>query len=113
MLSRRARRARLPEAEVDPMGGLGNLVDIMLVFCCGLMVALVLSWNLQSVIFAKVSPEEKQRLMQTMQKAISVERGQELEQVPDIESGGGSGYQEMGTVYRDPLTGKLILIEGD
>lgn len=113
MLSRKARRARLPEEEVDPMGGLGNLVDVMLVFCCGLMVALVLSWNLQNVIFAKVSPDEKQRLMQIMQKAVNVEQGRELDQVPQIEQGGGAGYQEMGTVYRDPETGKLIMIEGN
>ena len=113
MLSRRMRRGRLSEEEVDLLGGLGNLIDVMLVFCCGLMVALVLSWNLQNIIFAKVKPEEKQRLMQSIQKAINVERGRELGDVPQIRQGGGAGYQEMGTVYQDPKTGKLIMIEGD
>jgi len=112
VLSRRMKRERLSEEEVDPLGGLGNLVDVMLVFCCGLMVALVLSWNLQNIIFARVKPEEKQRLMQSMQKIINVERGRELKEVPQMQQGGGSGYQEMGTVYRDPKTGKLIMIEG-
>ncbi|AGL00368.1 hypothetical protein Desgi_0816 [Desulfoscipio gibsoniae DSM 7213] len=111
MLSRKMRRGRLSEEEVDPLGGLGNLIDVMLVFSCGLMVALVLSWNLQNIIFAKVKPEEKQRLMQSIQKVINVERGQELEEVPQIQQGGGAGYQEMGTVYRDPKSGKLIMIE--
>ncbi|MCG0278438.1 MAG: DUF2149 domain-containing protein [Thermanaeromonas sp.] len=90
---------------------MANLIDVMLVFCCGLMVALVLSWNLQNIIFAKVKPEEKQRLMQNIQRVINVERGRELKEIPDLEKGGGSGYQEMGTVYKDPKTGKLILIE--
>ncbi len=111
MLLRRKRRSRLSEEEIDPIGGLGNLIDVMLVFCCGLMVALVLSWNLQNVIFAQVDPEEKQRLMRDMQKVINVEQGQELEEVPEIQQGGGAGYQEMGTVYKDPQTGKLIMIE--
>lgn len=111
MLSRRMRRRRLSGEEVDPLGGLANLVDVMLVFCCGLMIALVLSWNLQNIIFAKVKPEEKQRLMQSIQKVIDVERGRELKEVPRIQQGEGSGYREMGTVYRDPKTGKLIMIE--
>ncbi|NHM27597.1 DUF2149 domain-containing protein [Desulfofundulus sp. TPOSR] len=111
MLFRRRRRERLSADEIDPLGGLANLIDVMLVFCCGLMVALVLSWNLQNIIFAKVKPEEKQRLMQSIQRVINVERGKELKQMPQIEQGGGFGFQEMGTVYQDPKTGKLIMIE--
>ena len=98
--------------EVDPMGGLANPVDVMQVFCCGWMIALVLSWNLQNVIFAEVKPEEKQNLMQRIQKVINVEQGKELKEVPQIQQGSGSGYHEMGTVYKDPETGKLIMIEG-
>ncbi|RKO66555.1 DUF2149 domain-containing protein [Desulfofundulus salinus] len=111
VLFRRRRRERLSAEEVDLLGGLANLIDVMLVFCCGLMVALVLSWNLQNIIFAKVKPEEKQRLMQSIQRVINVERGKELKEIPGIEQGGGFGYQEMGTVYQDPKTGKLIMIE--
>lgn len=111
MLSRRLKRSRLREDEADPLGGVANLLDIMLVFACGLMVALVLSWNLHNIIFAKVNSQEKQRLMQSIQKVIDVEQGKELMEIPQIEKGGGSGYQEMGTVYRDAKTGKLIMIE--
>lgn len=95
------------------MAGLANMLDVMLVFCCGLLIALVLSWNLQSVLFARVSPEEKQRLLEAIQRVIEVEQAQELYEIPDIEQGGGggSGFQEMGTVYRDPETGKLIMIQ--
>lgn len=111
MLSRRLKRSRLREDVTDPLGGVANLLDIMLVFACGLMVALVLSWNLQNIIFTRVDPQEKQRLLQSIQKVISVEQGKELKEIPQIEKSGGSGYQEMGTVYRDAKTGKLIMIE--
>ncbi|MEW6622885.1 MAG: DUF2149 domain-containing protein [Bacillota bacterium] len=79
--------------ENDPMSGLANLIDVMLVFCVGLMIALVLSWNLQNIIF------------------VNVERGRELKEIPQIQESGGEGYQEMGKVYQDPETGRLILIE--
>ena len=95
MLDRRMRRPRLCEEEVDPMSGLANLVDVMLVFCCGLLVALVMTWHLQDILFKKVD----------------VEKGRQLKDVPKIEAGGGEGYSEMGTVYQDPKTGKLILIQ--
>jgi hypothetical protein len=39
--------------------------------------------------------------------------GEELPQVPDSMQSqlqDGSGYESLGTVYRDPETGKLILI---
>ncbi|HOV78889.1 MAG TPA: DUF2149 domain-containing protein [Bacillota bacterium] len=93
------------------MDGVRNLIDVMLVFAVGLLVSLVLSWNLQNVIFARVDTQEKQRILQSIQKVIDVEQGKELEEIPQIEKGGGAGYQEMGTVYRDDKTGKLIMIE--
>jgi len=111
VLSRRLKRSRLREEEADPLSGVANLLDIMMVFACGLMIALVLSWNLQNIIFTRLDPQEKRHLLQSIQKIIDVEQGKELEEIPQIEKGGGSGYQEMGTVYRDAKTGKLIMIE--
>lgn len=81
------------EEVVDLMGGLANLLDVMLVFCVGLMIALVMSWNLQHVIF------------------VDVEKGRELHELPQLQDDGGQGFQEMGKVFQDPETGKLILIE--
>ncbi|MHB1127597.1 MAG: DUF2149 domain-containing protein [Bacillota bacterium] len=111
MLRRNRRRWLLAEEDLDPLAGLSNMVDVMLVFACGLIAALVLSWNLQSVFLQDKSPEARQRLLQAIQQVVSLEQGKELDQVPDVGSGAGSGYQEMGTVYRDPKTGKLIMIE--
>jgi hypothetical protein len=85
----------------------------MLVFCCGLIAALVLSWNLQSVLFTRTSPEERARLIEAVRRAVLLEKGKELREVPEIQGQGGSGYQQVGTVFRDPRTGKLIMVEGE
>jgi hypothetical protein len=96
---------------VNPLEGLANLVDVMLVFACGLLVALVLSWNLQDVFFQEMEPDKRHQLLQAIQSAISVEQGRELDEFPQLGSGSGAGFQELGTVFRDPETGKLIMIE--
>ncbi len=85
----------------EPLGPLANLVDIILVFACGLIAALVaLSPNLQEHF--KVSKETK-----------VISQGKELVDVPkEIKEklDGTNGYKSLGQVYKDPSTGKLILI---
>ncbi|GLS90315.1 hypothetical protein GCM10007916_13820 [Psychromonas marina] len=105
------RSSQFDSPEAEPLGPLANLVDIMLVFSCGLIAALV-----------AVSPDlekhfdinTQQKLPTNMQTVTSV--GKELSAPPEtlqkkIQS--QSGYQSMGQVYRDPETGKLILISND
>lgn len=112
MSFQKPRRFYQGEEELDPVGGAANnLLDLMLVFACGLLIALVLSWYLQDIFFRETSPQERQRLRQAIQKAVQLEQGKELRETPFIEKGGGSGYQELGTVYIDPRTKKLIMIE--
>ncbi len=85
----------------EPLGPLANLVDIILVFACGLIAALVaLSPNLQEHF--KVSKESK-----------VISQGKELADVPKEikeKQDGTNGYKSLGQVYKDPKTGKLILI---
>lgn len=92
-------RAAQIEEDVDPMASLGNIGDIMLVFACGLMVALVLAWNVD------------------LQQFQQVDVGEELDAEPDtieqVLEGGGSTYVEAGTVYMDAETGKYYLVESD
>lgn len=109
------RRFLWSEDEADPIGGLANLLDVMLVFCCGLMVALIMSWNLQGIFSADLSQEERDKMLQAINRIVNVAEGQELTEIPPIQqtgAGGGEGFQEVGTVFRDPNTGKLIMIEG-
>ena len=109
---RKNRRRLLNASEEDPMAGTSNLVDAMLVLAVGFLIFLVLSWNMQDVVFSDASPEEKKQTMESMQKAAEIQQGKQLNNTPQSQSGQGKGYVQMGTVYKDPGTGKLIMVEG-
>ena len=83
MVRKRSRR-RSRRVEEDPMAGTSNLVPS------------------QSV----------QEKMQQQQQTTEVNQGQELNDTPDTTNSSGQGYTEMGKVYKDPSTGKLIMVEG-
>ena len=92
----------------EPLGPLANLVDIMLVFACGLIAALVAqSADLKQYFDVENTSSTEQALQQP------VKQGKELINVPESlrnSAQGTEGYQSMGQVYKDPETGKLILI---
>jgi hypothetical protein len=95
------KRSRFDDAMEDPQTSLVNLVDIMLVFICGLVVALV----------------SAQRQMQAEVSAASagqevVQKGRELSELPEGLRGqvAGEGMEPVGQVFKDPKTGKLILV---
>lgn len=111
MLRRRGRKWLCADEDLDPMDSLANLTDLMLVFACGLIGALVVFWQLQDLFAPTRSAAERQRLLEAVRKVVAVEQGKELPSLPEVGSSAGSGYQAIGTVYRDPKTGKLIMIE--
>ncbi|MDR2360923.1 MAG: DUF2149 domain-containing protein [Oscillospiraceae bacterium] len=88
--------------DINPMDGLANLADIMLVLACGLMLALVINWNVK--ISAENAPDNSEET-----------EYEEIEPANEGESGGvnSAGYTEVGVVYRDPDTGKLYLVTND
>ncbi len=104
-MKRRWSQSRFDAAPEDPQASLVNLVDIMLVFICGLIVALV---SAQPQLFK----ESIAAAPQTAGGEQVVEQGRELAEMPEGLRGkqGGSGLQPVGQVYRDPQTGKLILV---
>jgi len=85
--------------DADPRTGLVNLADVMLVFACGLMLALVTYWNLDISSLSEVIQAE------------DVTEVTDINDLADDEISGGGGYIEVGTVYRDPMTGKLYMRE--
>lgn len=98
--------------EEDPMAGVANLVDAMLVIAVGLLVFLVISWNMQAIVFNEdVTPEQRQYAINAMKQVTEVDQGQQLNETPDVSNSSGEGYAEMGKVYKDPKTGKMIMIE--
>lgn len=112
MVRKKQRRQRSNSTEEDPLAGTTNLVDAMLVISVGLLVFLVMSWNMQSIVFSDMNQEERQSIMEAIKQVSQINQGQELNNTPDISNSSGQGYTEMGKVYKDPTTGKLIMVEG-
>jgi len=82
--------------EADPMAAMATLVDVMLVFACGLMAALVLGQH---------QPEADDGSGQEVKKAHV------LAEPPRGMGDVGGGFRPVGRVFRDPERGKLILVE--
>ena len=112
MVRRKQRRRRASDDDIDPMAGTTNLVDAMLVLALGFLIFVVISWNMQSVIFSDMSQDQKQAVMESMKQVSEVTQGQELNDTPDTSQSSGQGFTELGKVYRDPSSGKLIMVEG-
>lgn len=85
--------ARFDDSDEDPRSSLVNLVDVMLVFACGLMAALAANGKAQ------------------LMPPTPIEKGQEIERPATGTGLQGQGYSRVGEVFRDPKTGKLILVE--
>lgn len=95
----RLRRNRKTES-FSPMEGIGNMADAMLVFACGLIVALILSWNVDVTDTGEIN-----KPADTKYEVEGIENG--TEQVIEDDR----NLEEMGTVYRDPETGKYYVVE--
>lgn len=85
--------ARFDDTDEDPRASLVNLVDVMLVFACGLLAALAAGSQ------SALKPPQP------------VDKGREIERPAAGTGQAGAGYHRVGEVFRDPATGQLILIE--
>lgn len=95
-MSRRWDKGRFHNSDQESVGPLANLLDLMLVFACGLIVALVaMSAQLQEYFSVAQQP---------------IERGRELAEMPQAGEQGGAGMVPVGQVFQDPETGQLILL---
>ncbi len=94
-------RAYKAPTDVNPMAGMANIVDAMLVFACGLMLSLVINWNVD------LAPEGG---------LVEMEQGKDVSEVEEVQENFTEGpddagnYEKMGTVYKDPTTGKLFML---
>ena len=97
----RERRLRRQEAEVNPMDGVANLADAMLVLAVGIMLALILNWNVDiSAVRGETSLETEEALSFTEE---------DMTQTEALE--GQGELEKLGAVYYDPATGLYYIIE--
>lgn len=87
------------EETANPMDGIANLVDVMLVFACGLMVSIILHWN---VDLSHVTTIIDKSQLELIEDAEMVTLDGEI----------SGNYESMGVVVQDPKTGKLYVIKG-
>ncbi len=102
--------SQFAEQDTDPLAGFANIMDVMLVFALGLMLALVAqSKELQERFSIESNKTE-------VTEVLEVTTGTELIEAPESLSNPANakanGMESLGQVYKDPKTGKLILISG-
>ena len=95
----RERRIAGGEAMVNPMDGLGNLADAMLVLAVGIMLALLLHWkvDITAVNAAETQPQQEQIVLDEKDLSEAEERELDAEEMQRI----GALYydEESGTYY--------------
>ena len=95
-------RSSSKRQDFNPAEGILNLADVMLVFACGLMLSLVINWNID------INVEE-----------VDMSVGSEVDQVENLndemaeQMNSEEGYEKMGTLYKDPVTGKMYMLTQD
>jgi hypothetical protein len=83
------------------MDGVANMADAMLVLALGIMLSLIIHWNVD------VGGERAH---------VDITRGRQVSQIEGAENKAeemlkdDGTYEKMGTVYKDPATGKLFLM---
>lgn len=86
--------------DFSPMEGVGNMADAMLVFACGLLLALIISWNVDVSETGEIQKQPKAK--------YEVENiGDTIEEDADVTE----NLKDMGRVYQDPETGKYYVVE--
>ena len=98
----RAKRFRAEDAVVNPMDGLGNLADAMLVLAVGIMLALVLNWKLD-LTAVSAEPEATEAPIE-----ISEDDMQSTSEELDADA-----LQKVGALYYDEATGTYYAITGE
>jgi len=95
-MMKRRRRILSSDEEIDPMIYAVNMVDCMLVLAVGFLIFII--------IFMNSNPQEN---------TVEIKIGKQLNITPQaISSSSTGGLTPTGTVYTDPKTGKMILVNG-
>lgn len=91
---------RFDSEDVNPMGGVSNLADAMLVLAVGLMLALIIAGKVD--VKESVTRVEKENMTE-ITDYDSVDQNEVTEKL------GEDGLEKKGSVYVDPDTGKMYI----
>lgn len=96
---RRSKRRNLSEEmeeeeNVNPMDGVSNMADAMLVLAVGMMLAVVTNWNVDL---------SQPTVMQELENTQILSE----DEVAEVDA--NKALEELGVVYKDPDTGKVYI----
>ena len=97
----RRRCSRYEEREdINPMNFVSNLSDVMLILAVGIMLALILHWNV------KIESPKTETGETSNEEAISFGEDdlENMEELPE-------DLAKMGDVYYDPVSGKYYIVK--
>lgn len=97
----RKRRRISGSIDDDPMSGLNNLSDAMLVLALGFLIFAILALS--------VDPDMITQSQSTQDVSTADAFTQNYTDAGGLED---SGYSEVGKVYEDPVTGDLVMVSG-
>lgn len=90
-------RRKKVHPDENPLEMMANLMDVILVFACGLMLALIVHWNVDVGGREVVSGQEvTDTELSNSESESQIDENQQ--------------YKKMGTVYQDPETGRLYMV---
>lgn len=103
---------RRQKEDVNPMSYMSNLVDAMLVLAVGIMLALVMSWNLQISSEGKITKETKEETVSKEDAEASFTED-DVNPADEKEIKEKENLKKAGTVYYDASTNTYYIIKKD
>lgn len=93
-------------SDSNPMDGLSNLADVMLVLAVGIMLALIINWNVD-ISTVKVKEDAKKNV--DTENALEFSED-ELESVSGEDEMDDQKLKQLGSVYYDETTGTYYIV---
>ena len=84
--------------DISPMESLVNLTDMMLVFICGLLISIIIFWNVDMDNIVIIYDESQ---------LVKIENPEEVVQEMELNISSG----ELGTAVLDPKTGEIYVVD--
>ncbi|MGP1441965.1 MAG: DUF2149 domain-containing protein [Anaerovoracaceae bacterium] len=95
------------ESETNPMDGLSNLADVMLVLAVGIMLALIINWNVDIS-----TPMTKEQVKQSVDTTDALEFSKDqLQQMSGDDEISDQDLTQLGSVYYDEKSGKYYIVK--
>lgn len=100
------KRRRISQSEDDdPMSGISNLSDAMLVLALGFLIFAIMALSANPELISQSSSSSSSTQEVTSSESFN-------NNVTDSGGMQDSGYSEVGRVFQDPDTGELVMVSG-